>query len=244
MVGLTIMDNSDHNKSIPTDRKEYLFKILVVGESGVGKTSIIKRYVHGFFTQHYKSTIGVDFALKVMEWGPNAIIRLQLWDIAGQERFGNMTRVYYKEAVGAFVVFDLSRTSTLEACKKWKKDLDSKVFIDDIGEIPIPVVLLGNKADLFDIKDHNELTGTYNGWGKTDAEMKLFCQENGFVDWFKTSAKDKIGIDIATNTLVEAVVKVVDNFKKQGKDLEAVDLNRVNEHDTNSDKGCIFKCGD
>jgi Ras-related protein Rab-32 len=69
----------------------------------------------------------VDFALKVINWDQNTVVRLQLWDIAGQERFGNMTRVYYREAVGAFVVFDVTRVATFEAVQKWKNDIDSKV---------------------------------------------------------------------------------------------------------------------
>jgi hypothetical protein len=63
----------------------------------------------------------------VINWDQNTVVRLQLWDIAGQERFGNMTRVYYREAVGAFVVFDVTRVATFEAVQKWKNDIDSKV---------------------------------------------------------------------------------------------------------------------
>jgi len=128
-------------------RRELLYKLLIVGDIGTGKTSIIKRYVHGQFSNHYKSTIGVDFALKVLDWDNKTTVRLQLWDIAGQERFGNMTRVYYKEAVGAFVVFDVTRMSTFEAVKKWKSDMDAKVQIPGTND-PIPVVLLANKIDL------------------------------------------------------------------------------------------------
>lgn len=69
----------------PTEKREHLYKILVIGELGTGKTSFIKRYVHQFFSQNYRATIGVDFALKVLNWDQNTIIRLQLWDIAGKD---------------------------------------------------------------------------------------------------------------------------------------------------------------
>lgn len=64
--------------------KEHLYKLLVIGDLGVGKTSIIKRYVHQNFSSHYRATIGVDFALKVLHWDPETVVRLQLWDIAGE----------------------------------------------------------------------------------------------------------------------------------------------------------------
>lgn len=79
-----------------------------------------------------------------MDIWTNTIVRLQLWDIAGQERFGNMTRVYYKEAVGAFIVFDVTRSGTFDCVSKWKEDLDSKVQLPDGS--PIPCILLANKV--------------------------------------------------------------------------------------------------
>jgi len=174
---------------------EHLFKILVVGDIGTGKTSIIKRYVHGIFSMHYKSTIGVEFALKVINWDAKTEIRLQLWDIAGQERFGNMTRVYYKEAVGAFVVFDVTRIGTFEAAAKWKNDIDAKVTVG-VEEKPIPVVLLANKIDL-----------AKEGFAKTQAQMDQFCQEHGFQSWFETSAKDNTGIDTAAKFLIQKILE-------------------------------------
>jgi Ras-related protein Rab-32 len=195
-------------------RRELLYKVLVVGDIGTGKTSIIKRYVHAIFTQHYKSTIGVDFALKVLQWDTNTTVRLQLWDIAGQERFGNMTRVYYKEAVGAFVVFDVTRTSTFEAVKKWKADIDAKVMIPGTTDQPIPVVLLANKIDLVNAAE---------GWGKSKAEMEQFCQDHGFVGWFETSAKDDVQIDTAANKLVATILEKV-TVTSEESDPDAVKL--------------------
>mmetsp|Transcript_1019 Transcript_1019/g.1399 ORF Transcript_1019/g.1399 Transcript_1019/m.1399 type:complete len:220 (+) Transcript_1019:206-865(+) len=175
--------------------EEHLFKVLVVGDIGTGKTSLIKRYVHNIFTMHYKSTIGVEFALKVINWDPKTEIRLQLWDIAGQERFGNMTRVYYKEAVAAFVVFDVTRAGTFEAAAKWKQDIDSKVTVG-VEEKPIPVILLANKIDL--CKD---------GWLKSASQMDEFCKEHNFAGWFETSAKENIGIDKAARFLITKILE-------------------------------------
>lgn len=119
----------------------------MVGDLGTGKTSILRRFVYNTFSSHYKSTIGVDFALKVIQHEADLVIHLQLWDIAGQERFGNMTRVYYKDAIGAFVVYDVTRPKTFENVRKWKHDIDSKVQIPR-GNGDIPAILLANKVNL------------------------------------------------------------------------------------------------
>ncbi|KAI9483244.1 MAG: P-loop containing nucleoside triphosphate hydrolase protein [Benjaminiella poitrasii] len=180
-----------------TEMREYLYKILVVGDLGAGKTSIIRRYVHNIFSTNYKSTIGVDFALKVIQWEPELIVRLQLWDIAGQERFGNMTRVYYKEALGAIVVYDVTRPQTFEGVTKWKNDIDHKVTLPD-GR-PIPVILLANKVDLIQ-EGH--------GQPVNPIELNEFCKTNGFIKWFETSAKDNTNIEEATRHLISAILKL------------------------------------
>jgi len=190
---------------------EYLYKVLVVGDIGTGKTSIIKRYVHNIFSAHYKSTIGVDFALKVINWSPNTIVRLQLWDIAGQERFGNMTRVYYKEAVGAIVVFDVTRAATFDAVQKWKNDIDCKVTLPP-DERPIPVVLLGNKIDL-----------AKESFQKTPSQMEKYCEENGFSGWFETSAKENQNIEKAFKFLVSKILE--NEVRKDDPDESSTKLN-------------------
>ncbi|KAG2456318.1 RAB38 protein, partial [Polypterus senegalus] len=182
-------------------QKEHLYKILVIGDLGVGKTSIIKRSVHQNYSPNYRATIGVDFALKVLNWDADTVVRLQLWDIAGQERFGNMTRVYYREAIGAFIVFDITRPSTFEAVMKWKEDLDSKLTLSNGTNVP--AVLLANKCD-----QGGELLMN-NG-----LKMEQFCKENGFVAWFETSAKQRgnnpsTGIDIWQKTKANAQSKIL-----------------------------------
>lgn len=165
-------------------------KVLVVGDIGTGKTSLLKRYVHGTYSVRYKSTIGVDFAIKVIHMDDGSTIRLQLWDIAGQERFNNMTRIYYRDATAAFVVFDVDRTTSFESVRFWKKDIDNKVNLDK----KMPIIIIANKIDLigeqYDILD----------------DMDTFCKENGFTAWFTTSAKENINIDKMCEPIINFIV--------------------------------------
>jgi len=169
--------------------REYTFKILVVGDMGTGRTSLVKRLKFNTFSDKVNSTVGVDFVMKEIKWDENTIVRLQLWDIAGQERFGNLTRVYYKEAVGVFVVFDVTRMNTFEDSSKWKSDIDDKVKLPHDNE-PIPMVLLANKCDLVERKIINA------------ERLDKWCDECGFVGWEETSAKDNINIDKAVSFLI------------------------------------------
>ncbi|XP_014206853.1 ras-related protein Rab-32-like isoform X2 [Copidosoma floridanum] len=155
-------------------QRERLFKILVIGDYGVGKTAIVRRYTEGKFSSNYKITIGADFAIKSLNWDAETKINLQLWDIAGHERFGYMTRVYYKYAVAAALVFDISRVATFRSVKKWLADLREKT-----GDLP--VVLLANKCDI-------------NQAAVTNDQIVKFCKENDIGSWFITSAKENSNI--------------------------------------------------
>lgn len=226
VVSTIIKMSNNLSASKPT--KDHLYKILVIGDLGAGKTSIIKRYVHDFFSQHYRATIGVDFALKVLHWDANTVIRLQLWDIAGQERYGNMTRVYYKEAVGAFIVFDVTRSNTFESVSNWKADLDSKVQLPDGSSIPC--VLLGNKCD-------QQKEGIVNNPNK----MNEFCKEKGFSAWFETSAKENVNVEEATRSLInEILTNDVINANHNQRDREQFTLTN-NKKDDEKNQKC-YKC--
>ncbi|XP_028406006.1 ras-related protein Rab-32-like [Dendronephthya gigantea] len=180
------MQNTAVNK-----KKEKIFKVLVLGDVGTGKTSFIRRYVSQKFFINYKATIGSDFAVKVIDWDENCQIKLQLWDIAGQERFTSMTRVYYRDAVAAFVAFDVTRAATFDAVEQWKSDLDSKLFLAN-GQ-PIPAVLLANKCDQeYIIKKER---------------IDKLRDDLGFLCSFDTSAKENIGIDEAISFIVTKILE-------------------------------------
>ncbi|KAK2963318.1 putative Ypt/Rab-type GTPase ypt7 [Blattamonas nauphoetae] len=200
---------------------EYLLKVLVVGDLGVGKTSIIQRYVNGLFDREYKATIGVDFAYKLIPISKDKVVRLQLWDIAGQERYGNMTRVYYREAFGAMIVFDLSRPNTLDSVRKWKADIDAKVRLPDAKQTPIPVILLANKCDM--------VKNSIN-----PAQLDAFCKENSIVKWFETSAKENINVEESCTHLVKTILEI-ESQVQPGPQHQGNELNL--EEDKKSD-GC------
>ncbi|KAI8970406.1 P-loop containing nucleoside triphosphate hydrolase protein [Mycotypha africana] len=216
--------------------REYLYKILVVGDLGTGKTSIIRRYVHNIFSTNYKSTIGVDFALKVIQWENDLIVRLQLWDIAGQERFGNMTRVYYKEALGAIVVYDVTRPQTFEGVTKWKNDLDTKVALPEAwGGGKIPVILIANKSDLIQEGHGQHVNPT---------EMEQFCNENGFIKCFEASAKDNTNIEEAARYLVSSILKIEEenadkiSLLQQQQETVRLDKDRQQQPQQSSNSNC------
>jgi len=180
-------------KDEETDKEQHLYKVLVIGDYAVGKTSIIKRYCEGYFTPNYKLTIGVDFAVKTIEWSEKTRVSLQLWDVAGHERFGTMTRVYYKYAIAAIIVFDLSRPATFEAVTKWKEDVNSKVVL--ANNEPIPLLLLANKCDI-------------PGASVDKDALDKFAKDNGFIGWYPTSAQDNVNIDDAMHFLVSKILDV------------------------------------
>lgn len=125
-------------------KSSIIFKVIVIGDACVGKTSFINRYVNGTFNKQYKGTIGVDFALKIVDWTDGDKIKIQLWDIAGQERFSYMTRVYYRDSHGCVIMFDLTNRSSFLNVVKWKRDLDSKCVMPN-GK-SVPCLLLANKV--------------------------------------------------------------------------------------------------
>lgn len=130
----------------------------------------------------------------------NEIVKMQLWDIAGQERYGQMTRVYYKDAVGAILVFDATREDTFESVAKWKKDLDEKAALPD--GTPLPCILLANKWDAPKKK----------GLANTPDELHKYASVHGYVSYLEVSAKENLNLDEALVRLSAAILKKKDLF--------------------------------
>jgi small GTP-binding protein len=197
-----------------------VLKFLVIGEPQTGKTALIRRYVQNCYTEHYRSTIGVDFAHKDVDFDANTSVTIQLWDVSGSQRFSELTRMYYQGAVGAFVVFDVTNPKTLDAAVVWKRDIDEKVLTANSG--PLPVLLVGNKIDL-----------RPDGWDKSMLEMNEFRTTHSFVGYIQTSAKSSYNVDEAVRALVHYVIE---------NSIQAPDDRTPDGIDLNADKNADSPC--
>lgn len=160
--------------------KAYAYKICVVGDGGVGKTSMVLRYTDNKFSENYLMTIGSNFAAKSVELPeyPNYSINFQIWDLAGQPRFDVVRPLFYRGAKAIIYVFDLTRKESFENLLDWKREVEQ-----NIGSKPC--ILVGNKLDL--------LKKVKRGVEMEDAEiLKLKLQANFY---FETSAKDGFNVN-------------------------------------------------
>merc|ERR1711865_592251 len=176
-------------------------KILVMGDAKCGKTSLIQRFANDVFAEEYKKTIGADFCKKTVDLDSNNTVRLQLWDIAGQDRFADVTRAYFRNVAGAIVVCDTTRPLTSHSALKWKQVLDEKVKGPN-GE-SIPVILMANKTDL--LKSAAEAF-------EVGANVEKVCSEEGFASWFVVSAKANKNVKEGVGSLLW---HVLDSLKQK-----------------------------
>jgi len=170
----------------------YVFKVIIIGPGAVGKTSLLHRYVENTFKFKYKLTIGADFLSKIIEGYPklNSTVKLQIWDIGGQERYKFLRSSFFDGSNGALVVFDVSRWHTFEDLKDWLTDLKQYA-----GE-KTPFVLIGNKVDL--CEEGEEM------YEKVEAES-LANRENA--QFIETSAKTGENVEIAFLSLTDRMIK-------------------------------------
>ncbi|CAM9760994.1 unnamed protein product, partial [Phaeothamnion confervicola] len=199
-------------------------KILVVGNAKCGKSSIVRRFVENRFEVAYNSTVGADYIKKDIlvpendgrdggEAADPECIRLQLWDIAGQDRFAHLTRAFFRRAKGALVVCgsDITRKGTFEAVSNWKAEIDAWCGAEGCS---IPVFLLANKVDLLQDVHQSFLAG---------ARIEKTCSEEGFAGWYITSARTGDNIEAAMTDLAARILKL-EREAEEAADAEDVGI--------------------
>lgn len=198
-------------------KKSYdlLFKLLLIGDSGVGKTCILFRFSDDAFNTTFISTIGIDFKIKTIELKGKKI-KLQIWDTAGQERFHTITTSYYRGAMGIMLVYDITNPKSYDNIAKWLRNIDEHANED------VEKMLLGNKCD----RDNERMIRKERG--------ETIAREHG-IRFLETSAKANINIEQAFTELAEAIL----NKQMAGKEQsEFPDKVRVSPPDKSGAKCC------
>lgn len=178
-----------------------IFKIVLVGDSGVGKTNLLLRYLKNEFNTQTKATVGVEFGNTKVQID-NALIKAQIWDTAGQERYRSITSAYYKGAHGALIVYDITRKDSFDSVEKWLSDLKNN------GEEKMVIMAIGNKCDMV----NERVISTEEGEAK--------AQRNN-IAFLETSALNATNVAKAFDELIQ---KLYVAFKKDFEDNDEDDL--------------------
>ena len=166
-----------------------IYKILLLGDSSVGKTCFLLRYTDNTFQEIYMSTIGLDYRLKTVQLQNGEKVKAQIWDTAGQDRFRAITKNYYKGANGIILIYDITNIKTFEGVKNWIEQIRDEVNQD------VLIYLVGNKID----KKENRKVNTEDGKKLAD----------GFgVPFFESSAKTGENVDVVFSNLINDIDKI------------------------------------
>ncbi|MEQ2239494.1 Ras- protein Rab-11A [Ilyodon furcidens] len=178
------------------DEYDYLFKVVLIGDSGVGKSNLLSRFTRNEFNLESKSTIGVEFATRSIQV-EGKTIKAQIWDTAGQERYRAITSAYYRGAVGALLVYDIAKHLTYENAERWLKELQ------DHADSNIVIMLVGNKSDLRHLR------------AVPTEEAKGFAEKNA-LSFLETSALDSSNVELAFQTILTAIYNIVSQRQMSG----------------------------
>ncbi|KAG6392394.1 hypothetical protein SASPL_146611 [Salvia splendens] len=183
--------------------EDYLFKIVLIGDSAVGKSNLLARFARDEFHPNSKSTIGVEFQTQKMTINGKEV-KAQIWDTAGQERFRAVTSAYYRGAVGALLVYDISRRLTFDSVGRWLNELHTH------SDMNVVTILVGNKSDL---KEAREVT-TAEGRALAEARDLFFIE---------TSALDSSKVNAAFQKVVEEIYNILSRKVMQSQELKVKD---------------------
>ena len=195
-------------------------QILLIGDSLVGKTCLIQRYVNGTFKGDYISTVGLDYHTK-LEIINNLNVSVKLWDTAGQERFKALTASFFRNAEGVVIAYDVTNSESFDNLKFWISSIKTNLFEKNIF---IPIIIIGNKIDLEDMREI------------TKDVASAFAKENKF-KYFETSAKTGEGVDEAFRDLVNQVLANLDKNEEGTIERKSIKIEE-NKDDKQKKKGC------
>jgi len=170
-------------------KKKALLKVIIVGDSGVGKTSLMNQYVHKSFSNQYKATIGADFLTKEVHLDDNQMVTLQIWDTAGQERFQSLGVAFYRGADSCVLVYDVTDQTSFEHLEGWKNEF--LVHAAPKNGDKFPFVVLGNKADMTPKRQ------------VSTQQAKAWCASKGDIPFYETSAKEAVNVEQAFLTIAK-----------------------------------------
>ena len=183
------------------DEEIPLYKILLLGDSTVGKTCFLLRFMEDSFIDLHMATIGLDYKLKTMILEEQKIVKVQIWDTAGQDKFRAITRNYYKGASGIILIFDVTNIKSFENIKKWINEIKEEISEN------VSIVLIGNKID--NLKERKI----------TKEQGEKIANEIG-TKFFETSAKTGEGINESVFYLVKIIYQNDPEIKKKGQNLK------------------------
>jgi len=175
---------------------DYLFKLVLIGDSGVGKSCLLLRFADDNFTDSYISTIGVDFRFRTITID-DKIVKLQIWDTAGQERFRTITSAYYRGADGIIMVYDVTSEESFDHVEEWLSEVD-RYANENTSKL-----LVGNKADLIEEKQVTQETA------------QSFADKLA-ISFLETSAKTSVNVDNAFLTMAKELIKTKEATNPQG----------------------------
>eukprot|EP00005_Dracoamoeba_jomungandri_P001452 CAMPEP_0174256728 /NCGR_PEP_ID=MMETSP0439-20130205/5931_1 /TAXON_ID=0 /ORGANISM="Stereomyxa ramosa, Strain Chinc5" /LENGTH=203 /DNA_ID=CAMNT_0015339465 /DNA_START=49 /DNA_END=660 /DNA_ORIENTATION=+ len=174
-----------------SSRKKVLLKIIILGDSGVGKTSLMNQYVNKKFSNQYKATIGADFLTKEV-MVEDKLVTLQIWDTAGQERFQSLGVAFYRGADACVLVYDVNVANTFDNLSSWREEFLIQAGPRDPENFPF--IVLGNKIDLESRVVSNK-------------RAQSWCAAKGNIPYFETSAKEAINVEQAFQTVAKNAMK-------------------------------------
>jgi small GTP-binding protein len=177
-------------------------KIIVIGTSGTGKTSFVNKWTKNIFSETYKATIVSEFGFKIFEYDQK-LYRIQLWDLAGQDKNAMITKIFAKDAHGVIVLCDATNRLTREETTKWKNSVDECATFLDGGRIPC--ILVENKIDL--LSDNSD-----------DGDLNSFSEKNDFIGCFRASAKTGENINESMEFLIKNIIKRMEDMNKEGNE--------------------------